>query len=176
MKWINVTERLPEIVDKKTMPRFVKAEIKKYGGGTYLSKRVAYYFYEHTKSVEWEDWDDYSEEDFPYTENDCDKGIVWLRPGWYELVNCESCEEHWNRPLNVVEWLDESPVQKDEAREAVEELAVNYADSIHLCDIDWNSESEKAEYLLKHPSQLNELYGMTIAAFKAGYAAKNSKP
>ena len=62
----------------------------------------------------------------------------------------------------------------DTQQSRVEELAVAYADKIHLCDIDWNSDSEKMDYLIKHPSQLNELYKMTIEAFKAGYSTSQS--
>jgi hypothetical protein len=108
MKWVKASDRLPEIVGKKVTTRFVKVEIKKYGGGTFVSKRSAYYFPEHFKTVEWEDWDDYEPEDFPYTEDDKLRECVWLRPGWYEDVHCDRCDACWNEPLNVIEWLDES--------------------------------------------------------------------
>ncbi len=96
MNWINANELLPEVIDKKTMP--VLAVTKK-------GKRIiCYYFPDRFKTVEWEDWDDYSEEDFPYTESDEEHGCVWLRAGWYDSVDCEKCEGYWNSPHDITYW------------------------------------------------------------------------
>jgi hypothetical protein len=65
---------------------------------------VAYYFPEHFKTVEWEDWEDYSQEDFPYTEEDKERGVVWLRPGFYQSVECDNCDGYWSHPLEVTDW------------------------------------------------------------------------
>lgn len=113
--WVKASERLPGVIDKKCTPVFVRAEIKGYGGKVYISKRVAFYFPDHLKTIEFEDWDDYNEEDYPYIENDQEKGVYWLRAGWYESVNCEKCEDYWNSPINVIEWLDESQPKKENA-------------------------------------------------------------
>lgn len=107
--WVKASERLPEVVDGKCHPRFVRIERVGHSGNGYAIKAVAYYFPEHFKSVEWEDWDDYNEEDFPYTESDEQRGVVWLKPGWYADIECDACDNsHWSAPLNVIEWLDES--------------------------------------------------------------------
>lgn len=103
------SDQAPELVDgKKAIPRHVIAEKKTHDGKTYKSKRVAYYFPECFKSVEFEDWDDYDPKDFPYTTQDEEKGVVWLKAGWYESVNCDRCDEYWSAPLDVIVWLDES--------------------------------------------------------------------
>jgi hypothetical protein len=100
---------LPEIIDGKSKPKYVKVERKRHDGTVYISKAVAYYFPDKFKSIEFEDWDDYSEEKFPYTESDEQRGVVWLCPGWYEDIECETCDtSYWSAPLNVIEWLDEN--------------------------------------------------------------------
>lgn len=120
------SDQAPELVDgKKAIPRHVIAEKKTHDGKTYKSKRVAYYFPERFKSVEFEDWDDYDPKDFPYTTQDEEKGVVWLKAGWYESVNCDRCDEYWSAPLDVIEWLDESaasPAGDGEAIEILKEL------------------------------------------------------
>jgi hypothetical protein len=109
--WRNVSQ-LPEIVNKKALPCYVRVEKRKHdGSGTWIQKAVAYYFPDKFKGVEFEDWDDYSQEDFPYTEEDSEQGVVWLRAGWYSSIDCDKCEGYWSAPLNVVEWLDtDTPV------------------------------------------------------------------
>lgn len=105
MEWISVKDNLPEQVGKKMMPVL---------GVTGKGKRIiCYYFPNHFQTVEWEDWDDYSEEDFPYTENDADRGCVWLRAGWYDTTDCEKCEGYWNSPHSITHWmpLPEPPKQ-----------------------------------------------------------------
>lgn len=95
-KWIPVTDALPEAVDKKMTPVLAI-------NGTF--RVIVYYFPYHFKTVEWEDWDDYTEEDFPYTEADNENGIVWLRPGFYQSVDCEKCDGYWSSPLPVTHWM-----------------------------------------------------------------------
>jgi len=128
MKWIEETVK-PEIENGSCKPRHVKVEKKKYNSDeTYVVKKVAFYFPEHFKSVEWEDWDDYNEKDYPYTENDEVKGIVWLRPGWYESIDCDNCDGYWSSPLKVIEWLDETaPLPSTPAREVTDEEIENAA-------------------------------------------------
>lgn len=119
LRWVKASERLPEIVDKKATPRFVKVRRKNYEGKEWIQKAVAFYFPEHFKTVEWEDWDDYNQADFPYTEEDADKGIVWLRPGWYSSIECNNCDGYWSRPLDVIEWqTDEAPLPSTKGEDA----------------------------------------------------------
>lgn len=103
--WIKIEDGLPQAVDKKMKPVLA---------ATAKTIKKCYYFPEHFKSVEWEDWDDYSEVDFPYTENDAEKEIVWLRPGWYEEIDCDRCEGYWSSPLPVTHWqpLPDNPNKK----------------------------------------------------------------
>lgn len=130
MKWIEETVK-PEIENGSCKPRHVKVEKKKYNSDeTYVVKKVAFFFPEHFKSVELEDWDDYNEKDYPYTENDEVKGIVWLRPGWYESIDCDNCDGYWSSPLKVIEWLDETtpeattPLQEGKAATPVRSAEV----------------------------------------------------
>ena len=64
------------------------------------------------------------------------------------------------------------PNEPENDGQDVEQEAIAYADSIHLCDIDWNSEEEKQRYLKTHPRGLKDLYDCTIETFKA---ARNSQ-
>lgn len=107
MRFIKVSERLPELKDKKAFPVFVKHMKPRYKNSSYEAKATAYYFPDRFKTVEWEDWDDYHEEDFPYTENDADSGCVWLRAGWYTSIECDKCDGYWSRPLDVIGWYEE---------------------------------------------------------------------
>lgn len=93
--WRKVEDGLPEVKDKKMSPVFVL-------DGKF--RKIAFYFPEHFKTIEWEDWDDYSEENFPYTECDSQKGVVWLRPGFYEKINCDNCDWYWSSPIKPTHW------------------------------------------------------------------------
>ena len=95
-RWIPVGERLPEAVEGKMKP------VLGLNGKHWV---IVYYFPEHFKTVEWEDWDDYNQEDFPYTEEDNEKELVWLRPGFYQSVECEKCEGYWSPPLPLTHWM-----------------------------------------------------------------------
>lgn len=95
-RWVKVEEGLPQAIEGKMKPVLV------LHGKFHV---VAYYFPEHFKTVEWEDWDDYNEEDFPYTENDIERKCVWLRPGFYQSVDCDRCEPFWSQPLPVTHWM-----------------------------------------------------------------------
>src|SRR6185312_561950 len=50
--WVKASDRLPGVIDKKCTPVFIRAEIKGYGGKVYISKRVAFYFPDHFKTIE----------------------------------------------------------------------------------------------------------------------------
>lgn len=95
-RWVKVEDGLPQAIDGKMKPVLVL-----YG----KFHAVAYYFPEHFKAVEWEDWDDYNEEDFPYTQNDIERQCVWLRPGFYQSIDCDRCDPFWSRPLPVTHWM-----------------------------------------------------------------------
>lgn len=128
MKWKPVSEGLPEMADRKSTPKHVRYLKKRWKGDPYIAKAVAYYFPDRFKTVEWEDWDDYNEDDFPYTENDTESGTVWLRAGWYIDIDCQKCDGHWSAPIEVVEYLDESAPSN-----TVEEDAVGFAQ--HILDL-----------------------------------------
>jgi len=96
-QWLGVEERLPEKSEKgmKAVLCINARSIKK-----------AFYFPDRFKTIEFEDWDDYSEEDYPFTEDDRDKGCVWLRVGWYEELDCDFCDKHeWNHLTKVTHWM-----------------------------------------------------------------------
>lgn len=116
---------LPEIVDKKSFPKHVKHIRKNYNGKEYEAIATAYYFPDRFKTVEWEDWDDYTPEDFPYTEEDENAGVVWLRAGWYSSIDCDKCDGYWSAPLNVTHWLDPNPSWQAQGSE-VEEWKDNF--------------------------------------------------
>jgi hypothetical protein len=119
--WIDVTT-LPQIVDKKAKPvlvRYLNSNGKAFHA-------LAYYFPDRFKTVEWEEWDDYSEEDFPYTENDAEAGTVWLRAGWYQGVECDKCEGYWSSPLDVTEWMPIPPAALDQSRSASQPVSQSY--------------------------------------------------
>lgn len=94
-RWVKVSERLPELIDGKAK------KIMLIDGNKY---RFGYYFPEYFKTVEWEDWDDYSEEDFPYTINDKEKGCVWLREGFYIEEYCSHCDMQVFEPFKPTHW------------------------------------------------------------------------
>lgn len=122
--WIKVSDYLPEIIDRKSTPKHVRYLKKRWKGEPYIAKAVAFYFPDRFKTVEWEDWDDYNEKDFPYTENDADNGCVWLRAGWYIDIDCQKCEGHWSAPIEVIEWLSETPQEEDKRFSLEEVLSV----------------------------------------------------
>lgn len=123
-RWVKASERLPEIKDGKCSPVHVTHNFKNYGGKEYVKKAVAYYFPDRFKTIEWEDWDDYSPENFPYTEEDIESGCVWLKAGWYEQVDCDNCDEHyWSSPLDVIEWLEPIPAPQQNRGEGSEAVA-----------------------------------------------------
>jgi hypothetical protein len=135
--WVKASDRLPEIVDKKCTTRFAKVEIERHDGTTYIAKAVAYYFPDHFKTVEWEDWDDYNEEYFPYTESDGERGVVWLRAGWYENIECDTCDNsHWSAPVKVIEWYDESPSKEGNKEREEEEDWIDVNDRLPYKDGD----------------------------------------
>jgi hypothetical protein len=120
MRWIKASERLPELIDRKSTPKHVRYLKKRCKGEPEVAIAVAYYFPDRFKTVEWEDLYDYNQEDFPYTEEDVEMGVVWLRAGWY-IHGCDKCEGYWTAPLDVVEWLDET-AQSTSAGALVEAL------------------------------------------------------
>lgn len=99
MKWITIKsdEDLPKRIERRFTPKHVR--YLKEGEPT-IAKAVAYYFPDRFKTVEF---------DSPYTERDSENGCVWLRAGWYSAADCDNCEGYWSAPLDVIEWLDESP-------------------------------------------------------------------
>ncbi|SKA30190.1 hypothetical protein SAMN04488128_103236 [Chitinophaga eiseniae] len=102
-RWIPVAERVPEAIDGKVYPVLCL-------NGKH--RVICYYFPEHFKTVEWEDWDDYNPEWFPYTEEDAEKGVVWLRPGFYQEVECDKCDGYWSSPLPITAWQPLPPAQE----------------------------------------------------------------
>lgn len=126
MRWVKASERLPDVENKASKPRYAKVERVRSDGSVWCQKVVAYYFPDRFKTVEWEDWDDYKPEDYPYTELDNEKSVVWLKEGWYGDIDCRTCEPHWSAPLDVIEWLDESASPSDTREEAIK-----FAEWIH---------------------------------------------
>jgi len=95
-EWIRVEDGLPEVIDKKMKP------VLGYNGKGVFK---CYYFPDHFKSVEWEDWDDYSEEGFPYTEADEKTETIWLRAGWYQEQDCDRCDcSTWVHRTTITHW------------------------------------------------------------------------
>lgn len=96
VRWIPVEEALPAVIEKKMKPVL---------GLNGKHAVIVYYFPYHFKTVEWEDWDDYSPDDFPYTELDTERECVWLRPGFYYEVECNKCDGYWSSPLPISHWM-----------------------------------------------------------------------
>jgi predicted HTH domain antitoxin len=104
--WVSVEDRLPEVINKVMKPVFG------YTDKGFTEKVV--YFPHHFKTIEFEDWDDYNEEDFPETEDDKEKGIVWLRAGWYIERECSRCDTlNWDS-INITHWqpLPSPPIKQ----------------------------------------------------------------
>lgn len=116
-------DQLPQVVNKKMSQVLVK-HIK----GKRTFHTVAYYFPDKFKTVEWEDWDDYDQQDYPYTTEDAEAGCVWLNAGWYESVECDKCDGYWSAPLTVVSWM---PIPSESTPSRIAELENELAD-LHL--------------------------------------------
>lgn len=94
--WTSPDVQLPDIIDNKVKPVLVQTEGRRI--------LIAHYFPDRFRTVEWEDWDDYCEENYSYTEDDKENQCVWLRAGWYYSTECDRCESYWNEPLKVMYW------------------------------------------------------------------------
>jgi hypothetical protein len=96
--WIKIEEgcEMPKIKDKK----FQKVLIQDDDGRICLG----YYYPYHTKAVEFEDWDDFESGYFPYIEEDKENQVLWLRPDFYEEIDCEVCEGTQYNVIDAVAW------------------------------------------------------------------------
>lgn len=99
-QWIS-TDELPELKNGKVYPVLV---VNIEHGKRRINK--AWYFPEKFKTVEWEDWDDYSQESYPHTIDDTENQCVWLKSGFYMEVENTDGNEYWSFPLNVTHWQD----------------------------------------------------------------------
>lgn len=98
-QWISVKDRLPETYvnqhGKKSM-RYLLA----YDKGS----KVAWYYPERFKEVNVEDWDDFNAKDYSYIEEDTEKGMTWLKEGWYKELYNYVDDYYFYQPIKPTHW------------------------------------------------------------------------
>lgn len=65
---------------------------------------LCHYFPDKWKNIESDDWDDYEPEHHPYTIPDEKNGVIWLKEGFYESIDCDRCDPYWSSPIDVAYW------------------------------------------------------------------------
>ena len=58
---------------------------------------------------------------------------------------------------------------------SIDVLANEYAESVHLCDVEFLSEKAKVLYMVRHPNDLFEMHECSKAGFKAGYKQRSDE-
>lgn len=106
--WIDVKDRLPEPFRNDDTERLLMKPVL-----ILIKKRqlIGYYFPDKFKQLEWEDWDEYKQEYFPWTTEDIDKGIVWANTGWYHEAERDG-EIYWE-PIDTATHWQPLPAQPE---------------------------------------------------------------
>lgn len=63
----------------------------------------------------------------------------------------------------------------EEEIKAIERDAKKYADSIHLCDVEFDEKGQKTIYLHRHPSDLKDYYENSLNSYKQGATQERLK-
>lgn len=145
-------------IDAKTTPELsagAASEIIMKSKGV---NHLGFYFPEKFMEFSMEDWGEYSEERFPYTEVDAENSKTWLRAGYYQEHNCNKCDTYYT-PIECDLW-------------AYTVLKPN-APTTHATS--WEEVKEKAreEWMLKHAGEAVVKYDCNFNNFFVEYLSRH---